>query len=290
MQKLTTIAEVRRRVGAWREVDERVALVPTMGNLHEGHLALVRRALASGARVLVSVFVNPTQFGPNEDFGAYPRTLEADAAKLTAVGTDVLFAPPEEEIYPTGREGCTYVEVPGLSDLLCGASRPGHFRGVATVVTKLFNIVQPDLAAFGEKDYQQLVVIRRLVKELSMPVEVIGVPTEREADGLAMSSRNGYLSAEERRRAPLLYQTLQATAGGIREGGADFATLEREGLKRLAEGGFEPEYLAIRRAEDLAVPAADARRLVVLTAARLGSTRLIDNVQVERAEPQFGQV
>lgn len=290
MQKMTTVAEVRYRVGAWRRAGERVALVPTMGNLHQGHLALVRRAVSDGARVVVSVFVNPTQFGPTEDFDAYPRTLEADVEKLTSVGADVLFAPPEDEIYPTGREGGTYVEVPGISDVLCGAVRPGHFRGVATVVTKLFGIVQPDLAVFGEKDYQQLVVIRRLVHELRMPVEIVGVPTERERDGLAMSSRNGYLSARERGRAPRLYQVLQAAAEGLREGRADFATLEHEGLARLADAGFAPEYLAVRRVEDLAVPRHDERQLVVLAAARLGSTRLIDNLRVERTEAPSGEV
>lgn len=290
MQMLTTVAEVRHRVNAWRRAGEAIALVPTMGNLHAGHLKLVRRAAVEQMRVVVSVFVNPTQFGPNEDFDAYPRTLEQDGAKLEAIGVDIMFAPPEEEIYPTGREVGAYVEVPKLSEILCGASRPGHFRGVATVVTKLFNIVQPDLAVFGEKDYQQLIVIRRLVRDLCMQVAVVGVPTEREADGLAMSSRNGYLSTEERRRAPLLYKTLREMVDRIRAGRADFANLEREGLEHLADAGFDPEYVVVRRADDLAEPQGGETQLVVLAAARLGVTRLIDNLQVEGDEPLFGKV
>jgi len=278
METVGTREELRARVAAWRAQGECVALVPTMGNLHAGHLALVRRASELAERTVASVFVNPTQFGPSEDFAAYPRTLEADAAKLAGAGLDLLFAPPVEVVYPFGTANLTRVSVPGLSDILCGAARPGHFDGVATVVAKLFNLVQPDLAVFGEKDYQQLLVIRRMAAELDFPVQVLGVPTVREADGLAMSSRNAYLSADERKTAPALYRTLRETAAGLSYGKRDYGNLEAEGKAKLARLGFRPDYLVIRRAADLALPGPDDRRLVILAAAWLGKARLIDNL------------
>lgn len=280
MQIVTTIAELRRVRREWLLAGERLAFVPTMGNLHAGHIKLVSQAKANAERVVVSIFVNPLQFGVGEDFAAYPHTPEQDQAKLREAGADLLFLPAEAELYPHGREGLTFVEVPGLSDVLCGASRPGHFRGVATVVAKLFNLVQPELALFGEKDFQQLAVLRRMVRDLNFPLEVIGVPTEREADGLAMSSRNGYLSREERAVAPALYQVLCEVAVQIQGGRRDFAAIETAASERLQAAGLRPDYLAIRRAADLQLPQATETRLVVLAAAYLGRARLIDNLLI----------
>lgn len=277
MQTVSTIKEVRGVIAGWRDGGERVAFVPTMGNLHEGHLALVRRAAQLAGRVVVSIFVNPLQFGPSEDFNAYPRTPEEDGRKLRDAGLDLLFMPPEGEIYPRGQP-LTRVEVQGLSSILCGAFRPGHFAGVATVVAKLLNIVQPDLALFGEKDYQQLVVIRRMVADLCMPVEIVGVATVREPDGLALSSRNQYLTPEERRRAPVVYRSLCMAGEALRRGGRDCASIETEGTQMLSAAGLRPEYFSVRRAADLEPPGAGDRELVILAAAWLGRARLIDNL------------
>lgn len=282
MQTLHDIPALREQLAAWRNSGLRIGLVPTMGNLHDGHLALVRTAVARVDRVVATVFVNPLQFGPGEDLDAYPRTLPADAAGLAAEGCHLLFAPSETTMYPHGRAGHTVVEVPELSAELCGASRPGHFRGVTTVVAKLFNLVQPDLAVFGKKDYQQLLLIRRMAEDLSMPLDILGLPTVREPDGLAMSSRNGYLSAEERARAPALYGTLQALAAAVTAGTAP-ADAEQDAIRALAAAGFEPEYVSVRRRADLAPPEPADRALVVLAAARLGRARLIDNLELEGA-------
>jgi pantoate--beta-alanine ligase len=252
-----------------------------MGNLHAGHLALVAEARRLAERVVVSIFVNPLQFGPQEDFGAYPRTLARDQELLAGAGTDLLFAPSVEVVYPRGQADQTRVEVPGISDILCGASRPGHFVGVATVVCKLFNMVQPDLAVFGEKDYQQLLVIRRMTLDLSLPVVIQGLATVREADGLAMSSRNGYLTAQERARAPTLYLTLQRCAEWLRQG-LDIAAVEGLAGEEITAAGFGPDYVSVRRATDLGLPQVGDRELVILAAARLGRARLIDNLRVER--------
>jgi pantoate--beta-alanine ligase len=280
MQTVEFIPDLRRTVRAWRAQGLSVAFVPTMGNLHAGHIRLVEEAKRQADRVAVSIFVNPTQFGPGEDFAAYPRTPEDDAGKLRTAGADLLFLPGTGELYPADAAAMTFVEVPGLSDDLCGRFRPGHFRGVATVVCKLFNQVQPDVALFGEKDYQQLVIIRRMVADLDIPVRIHGVPTVRESNGLAMSSRNGYLTAEERARAALLYANLSEAAEALRRSERDFARIERERAESLAASGFQPDYFAIRRQGDLAPPEPDYRRLVILAAARLGRTRLIDNLQV----------
>jgi pantoate--beta-alanine ligase len=274
----STVIELRESIAHWRTGGARVAFVPTMGNLHAGHLELMAEARQRADRVVASIFVNPMQFGEGEDFDAYPRTLEADQAKLVDAGVDLLFAPTASIIYPAGADRQTRVEVPQLSDILCGASRPGHFVGVATVVCKLFNMVQPDLAVFGEKDYQQLMVIRRMVADLAMPIEIVGKPTVRESDGLALSSRNGYLSAEERAKAPQLYRALQSTAAALRDGNRDYTGLEAEAEKCLQAEGFRPDYFAIRRAEDLAIPDENEGKLVILAAAYLGTTRLIDNL------------
>ena len=273
-------ASLRDRVSAWRRAGERIAFVPTMGNLHAGHYALVAEARARCDRVVASVFVNPTQFGPNEDFAAYPRTLDADAAGLAAVGCDLLFAPTVDVLYPFGPEASVRVHVPGVSEGLCGDFRPGHFDGVATVVAKLFHLVQPDVAVFGRKDFQQLRVIERMVRDLGMPIEIIGVDTLREPNGLAMSSRNQYLSADERERAAEIHRTLAAMREAVGQGRARPA-VEAAAVDRLAQAGFRVDYAAIRRADDLALPA-DAERtgLVALVAARLGKARLIDNLLI----------
>jgi len=281
METITRVDKLRGRIGKWRRAGERIALVPTMGNLHAGHLDLVRRAREQADRTVASIFVNPLQFGPKEDFAAYPRTLEADQQQLDSAGTDLLFAPAVEEVYPGGQTLQTRVEVPGISDILCGASRPGHFTGVATVVCKLFNMVQPDLAVFGEKDFQQLMVIRRMTIDLSLPVEILGAPTVREPDGLAMSSRNGYLSAEERKIAPRLQQTLQAAAAALQRG-EEVAAAELRATADLTATGFQPDYFSVRRAADLEAPGPDDRELVILAAAYLGRARLIDNLRIGR--------
>ena len=275
-------AELRAQIRRWRASGETIGFVPTMGNLHAGHMALVAQARQRTNRCVVSVFVNPLQFGAGEDFTHYPRTLEADHQRLTAARADLLFAPGESDVYPHGQHHQTRVEVPELSDILCGASRPGHFVGVATVVCKLLNMVQPDLAVFGEKDYQQLLVIRRMVEDLAMPVEILGLATVREPDGLALSSRNGYLSSQERRLAPSLYQGLRDTVQAITAGRSDFQALEQEARAELVACGLRPDYFAIRRASDLASPGTADRELRVLAAAYLGKTRLIDNLPISR--------
>jgi pantoate--beta-alanine ligase len=280
MITVSTIEELRHKLQAWRSSGERIALVPTMGNLHRGHLHLVREARRLADRVVVTIFVNPLQFGEGEDFESYPRTLEQDQSQLTASGADLLFSPAVTEVYSHPQRRQTLVEVPGLSGILCGASRPGHFAGVATVVCKLFNMVQPDLGVFGEKDFQQLLVIRRMTEDLCMPVEIVGVETQREADGLALSSRNGYLSAEERARAPQLYQVLRETAEAVREGASDYGVLEAKAKDRLTEYGFRPDYFTVRRSSDLAPPSAKEEELVILAAAYLGKARLIDNLRI----------
>jgi pantoate--beta-alanine ligase len=282
MDTETTIAAVRAHVRAWRRQGLRVAFVPTMGNLHAGHVSLIEAARRHGERFVASIFVNPMQFGPNEDFAHYPRTPLEDARMLASAGCDLMFSPEVREVYPNGAERATRVEVPGLSRILCGEFRPGHFEGVSTVVAKLLHIVEPDVAVFGEKDFQQLAIIRRMVADLCMPVEVIGAPTVRDSDGLAMSSRNQYLTAQERSVAPIIYATLQAAARRLAAGDAEIASIERCGVQALEQAGFRPDYFAVREAPDLNPPSPGAHNLVVLTAVRLGKARLIDNVQVTR--------
>lgn len=278
MNTVKTVLELRAAVARARGEGKRIAFVPTMGNLHEGHVALVEKAGQRADFVVASIFVNPLQFCPNEDLAKYPRTLVADQEKLVAAGCQLLFHPDEEEMYPHGQGGQTRVSVPGVSEGLCGGSRPGHFEGVATVVTKLFNMVQPDLAVFGEKDFQQLAVIRTLVRDLNMPIQIIGEPTVRAEDGLALSSRNGYLSAKQRAAAPALYRTLQQLASAIRDGNRDFAQLIEAGQASLVSAGFRPDYLEIREASSLRPAQANDTQLVILGAAFMGTTRLIDNL------------
>lgn len=277
------VDELRTQVEYWRRGGN-VAFVPTMGNLHAGHLSLVRAARLVADRVVVSIFVNPMQFAVGEDFENYPRTLDSDSAMLESEGTDLLYAPSAEVMYPKPQDQQTRVEVPGLSEVLCGACRPGHFVGVSTVVCKLFNMVQPDVALFGKKDFQQLMVIRRMADDLAMPVRIIGVETMREADGLAMSSRNGYLSEQERAMAPILYRIISGLAQKVREGNRDYAVLQAQAAQELDANGFRTDYVAVRRAEDLVEPTADDKELVVLAAAYLGKARLIDNIEVSTSE------
>lgn len=280
MITVKTVAELREAIGQARAAGRRVGFVPTMGNLHAGHIALVRTARAHADFVVASIFVNPLQFGPSEDLDSYPRTLEQDQRKLVDARCDLLFAPGVEDMYPDGQARQTLVSVPEVSEGLCGASRPGHFTGVATVVAKLLNMVRPDVAVFGRKDYQQLAVIRRMVRDLNVPVEIVGQPIERDADGLALSSRNGYLSAEERAIAPVIHRTLQWMAERLRAGD-DRTALRAQALQRLEAAGLRPDYLELRTADSLAQPAPGEARLVLLVAAFLGRTRLIDNLEVD---------
>ncbi len=279
METIVSTADLRRLIRSWRNAGERIAFVPTMGNLHAGHGSLVSAARERCDRIVVSIFVNPLQFGPNEDFDAYPRTPEEDRKLLEALDVDVLFMPTVEEIYPRGQQTTARVHVPELEDILCGTFRPGHFMGVATVVTKLLNLVQPDVALFGEKDFQQLMIIRRAAEDLCMPVEIVGLPTTREADGLAMSSRNRYLTPEQRALAPHIFAALERAREQLEKGRTDFDAIEREGMSALQAAGFRPDYFAVRDAETLALPTRDSKNLVVLTAARIGRARLIDNVR-----------
>lgn len=280
---LTTsdINQIRTQVHQWRQQGERVAFVPTMGNLHQGHISLIEEAKRHADHVVASIFVNPMQFGQNEDLDAYPRTLANDQQALSQAGAELLFTPTAEIIYPKGLAEQTFVDVPGISEQLCGQSRPGHFRGVATVVCKLFNIVQPDVAVFGEKDFQQLMVIKTMVEDLSLPISIVGVATKREASGLAMSSRNGYLSSAQKQKAAMIKQTLDALILDIKQGmSIEQATISAQ--SKLQQAGFEPDYLAVRNANNLATVAANDTELVVLVAAYMGKTRLIDNLTFSR--------
>ena len=281
MDSVERIDAVRQQVRAWRRQGLRVAFVPTMGNLHAGHVSLIEAARQHGDRFVASIFVNPMQFGPNEDFAHYPRTPAQDERMLAQAGCDLMFTPDVTEIYPQGAGRATRVEVPELSRILDGEFRPGHFQGVTTIVAALFHIVEPDVAVFGEKDFQQLTIIRRMVADLCMPVQIVGAPTVRDADGLAMSSRNQYLTAEERRTAPAIHRTLASAAQRLHNGEKDLASLQVSGLRALEGAGLRPDYFTVRRSLDLAPPQAGDTELVVLTAARLGKARLIDNVQVK---------
>ncbi len=277
VEEIVSLREIRR---TWQSSKEDIAFVPTMGNLHQGHLELVKEAKKVASKVVVSIFVNPMQFGPDEDLDAYPRTLEQDKRSLEELGVDLLFMPKAEDIYSRGLEQQTFVEVPSLSYMICGASRPGHFRGVATIVCKLFNMVQPNHAFFGEKDFQQLQVIKAMVTDLSMNLTIHGVPTKRDDDGLALSSRNGYLNDEERNIAPVLYKQINVLADSILAGRRDFSVLIKEAKTNLANAGFKPDYIELRNAETLLQVGHEDKYLVILAAAFLGKTRLIDNLQL----------
>ena len=273
MQVAHTVDELRRRLAD----ETSVSLVPTMGNLHAGHIKLTELARSHAQCVVASIFVNPLQFGANEDFGSYPRTLQQDCDKLEAAGVDVVFAPSVEEMYPVAQT--VFVEPPPIADELCGAARPGHFRGMATVVLKLLNMVQPQAALFGKKDFQQLFIIRELVRQLNLPIAIIAGETVREADGLAMSSRNGYLSAAERLEAPRLNRALGQVVQAVQSGRRDYSALEAQASQYLTQLGWIVDYISLRAAATLMPATADDHRLVALGAARLGRTRLIDNIE-----------
>ena len=280
MLVIHTQQELAEQIAEWRHQEEHIALVPTMGSLHAGHLSLVELAREHAERVIVSIFVNPTQFGEGEDFDDYPRSLERDKRRLKTTATDMIFAPDVETLYPFGPDKATTVSVPGLTENFCGATRPGHFDGVTTVVARLFAMVQPDVAVFGQKDYQQQLVIRRMTEDLSLPITIITGETVRDDDGLALSSRNSYLSDEERAIAPALYAALQSVGQQLQAGRREFAELEAAAIEQLNNAGFKVDYFAIRRALNLEVPDRDCDDLVVLVAAQLGPARLIDNIVV----------
>ena len=281
MNTISCVAQLRTAIAQARAAGQRIAFVPTMGNLHAGHIALITQAVARADFVVASIFVNPLQFGPNEDLDSYPRTLAADQNKLTDAGCNLLFTPVVEDIYPDGMAEHTIVRVPGVSSGLCGGSRPGHFDGVSTIVCKLLNMVQPDLALFGEKDYQQLAVIRKMVSDLSMPIEICGVPIVRDTDGLALSSINGYLSAQQRANAPALQQCMHSVKAHIIKGNRDYAALFAQFDTDLQDAGFRLDYVELRDALNLEVAHADSRHMVLLAAAYLGTTRLIDNLIID---------
>ena len=272
---------LRQQIRRWRQEGKRIALVPTMGNLHDGHMTLVDEARARADVVVVSIFVNPMQFDRPDDLARYPRTLQEDSEKLTRRGVDLVFAPAPAAVYPQGLDQQTYVDVPGISSILEGASRPGHFRGVSTIVSKLFNLVQPDLACFGEKDYQQLALIRKMVADMGYDIDIVGVPTVRAKDGLALSSRNGYLTAEERKIAPQLSKIMNALAQQLANGERHVEELLEQTAEQLRTAGFTPDELFIRDADSLQPLTVDSQRAVVLMAAWLGKARLIDNQQVD---------
>lgn len=278
MNTVKNLQQLRAAISRARSEGKRIAFVPTMGNLHAGHIALIQHATERADFVVASIFVNPLQFGANEDLDSYPRTLAADQSKLLEAGCNLLFTPDAQEMYPQGMAQQTIVSVPGVSAGLCGGSRPGHFDGVATIVCKLFNMVQPDIALFGEKDFQQLAVIRKMVADLNIPVHIFGVPIVRDHDGLALSSRNGYLSAQQRAVAPALQQGLQALKAQIKNGRRDYATLFEQFKTDLQAAGFRFDYVELRDALSLQPAAMDSTQLVLLAAAYLGSTRLIDNL------------
>ncbi|MDH5473034.1 MAG: pantoate--beta-alanine ligase [Gammaproteobacteria bacterium] len=287
MNIFNDIQSVRDQVNRWKQDGLTIGFVPTMGNLHDGHLQLVQQAKQHVDRVVVSIFVNPMQFNQANDFSAYPRTLENDIALLDDASVDVLFVPQDDELYPVDQKKTTKVIVPGLSDMLEGECRPGHFTGVTTIVCKLFNIVQPDIVCFGEKDFQQLMLVRRMVAELNMPITILAVATRREADGLAMSSRNNRLDGEQRSKAPVIYQVLTGVYKQIKQGIRDYSRLEQDAVTKLTNSGFVVEYVAIRRSSDLALPVPGDSNLVILTAARLGDIRLIDNIPLS-INPDLG--
>lgn len=272
--------ELREHLKDWRAAGDHIALVPTMGNLHQGHVSLIQLAKEHAEKVVVSIFVNPTQFGDGEDYEKYPRTLDRDIRRLKREGADLLFTPSVDTMYPFGVDNATLVKVPILGDEFCGSFRPGHFAGVTSVVARLFNLVQPDAAVFGQKDYQQQLIIRRMTEDLNIPTRIVTGETVREEDGLALSSRNQFLSKVDRAKAPALYAALSSLGSTLQSGIRDFAVLEETAMSALRESGLKPDYVSIRRAENLAVPDRDCDELVVFAAARIGGTRLIDNIVI----------
>jgi pantoate--beta-alanine ligase len=282
MKIVNELSGLRYEVAQWKKQGHTIALVPTMGNLHDGHLSLLEKARILGDKTVVSIFVNPIQFGTGEDYESYPSTITTDKSKLESNHVDLLFTPDLEELYPSGVDVDTRINIPILSSILCGQFRPDHFSGVATVVSKLLINVTPDYALFGEKDYQQLKIIQRMVSDLCIPTEIIGMPIIRDDNGLAMSSRNAYLTEEQRKLAPMIYQTLQIAADKLKNKTEDHSTIEQQGFLTLENAGFTPEYFSVRRTRDLGVPNSNEKELSILLAAWLGSARLIDNIKVVR--------
>ncbi len=280
MIKVNLNSDLRHYTNEWRMEKQTIGFVPTMGNLHQGHISLVEHANKIADKVIVSIFVNPSQFVKGEDFATYPRTIEEDLAVLKDANVDLVYIPDEDQLFPTGWENVTEVTVPKLDNIYCGKTRPGHFKGVATIVTKFFNLVLPDLAVFGQKDYQQLLVIKNMVDDLNLPVEIIGSPTVRENDGLAMSSRNQYLTPEERKIAPILYSVLKETADKLSQTIENIKELENSAVSKLEQAGFKVDYFSICDANDLSAPTKE--NLVIIAAAWLGKARLIDNMPVNR--------
>ncbi len=278
MQTAETITALRTQIKVWRQQNQTIAFVPTMGNLHQGHLSLVAKAQELADKVVVSVFVNPLQFNDATDLAAYPRTLEQDIQQLVSVDCDLLFTPTSEMMYPNGMEAQTTVSVPGMDDKLCGQDRPGHFDGVVTIVNKLFNMVQADIAIFGEKDYQQLLLIKIMVQDLNLPIEIVGSPTYRESSGLAMSSRNQYLTDPQREQAAELYQILLTVKAQLEQGDQSFDAIQQQAIEHLNNSGFATDYVDIRRADNLEQAKAGEKSLRILLAAKLGQARLIDNI------------
>ena len=280
MYQATSVTELRQYVQHWKDHGQSIAFIPTMGNLHDGHISLIEKGQSLADRTICSIFVNPMQFGPNEDWDHYPRTLESDIDKLKAVGCDLAYMPTASELYPDGLDKISQVQVTDLTDHYEGKHRPGHFTGVATVVLKLFNIVKPDVSVFGKKDYQQYRVIRKMVEDLNLDVQIIGQETTREASGLATSSRNQYLDDRQKERAAMIYRLLQQTAQQIEEGERDYASLQQRAIKKLDAGGFQTDYFVVCNAETLLPASADDRDLVILVTAAMGPTRLLDNIEI----------
>jgi pantoate--beta-alanine ligase len=281
MDQANSVSELRQYVQHWKDHKQSIAFVPTMGNLHAGHLSLITKGQSLCDRSICSIFVNPMQFGPNEDFNHYPRTLDTDIELLESVGCDLVYMPTASELYPQGLENISQVIVTDLTDTFEGAHRPGHFTGVATIVAKLLNIVKPDISVFGKKDFQQYCVIRKMTQDLNLDVEIIGQETTREASGLATSSRNQYLSDDQKKQAALIYQTLQDSAADISAGETDFEKLEKQAIERLNQAGFDTDYFSICNADTLKSATTEDKKLVILVTARLGDTRLLDNIEVD---------
>jgi pantoate--beta-alanine ligase len=281
MHRATSVKELHHYVEHWKDHKQTIAFIPTMGNLHEGHLSLIRKGQSLSDRTICSIFVNPMQFGPNEDFNHYPRTLDNDIEHLESIGCDLVYLPTASELYPEGLDKITQVQVTDLTDSYEGCHRPGHFTGVATIVLKLFNIVRPDVSVFGKKDYQQYQVIRKMVEDLNLEVDIIGHETTREANGLATSSRNQYLSDAEMNQAGIIYKTLKDVSAALLAGNRDYPSLQNDSIAQLLQNGLEPDYFAICNAETLKPATPEDRLLVILVTAQLGSTRLLDNIEVD---------
>jgi len=281
MDQANSVTELRQYIQHWKDHKRSIAFVPTMGNLHQGHLSLIEKGQSLCDKSICSIFVNPMQFGPNEDFNHYPRTLNRDIELLESVGCDLVYMPTASELYPQGLENISQIIVTDLTESFEGAHRPGHFTGVATIVAKLFNIVKPNISVFGKKDYQQYCVIRKMTRDLNLDVEIIGQETSREPSGLATSSRNQYLDEKQKSKAALIYQTLRDAADKIIKGENDFAIIEKNAIDSLNQAGFETDYFSVCNADTLKPATNENRKLVVLVATRLGDTRLLDNIEID---------